>query len=538
MPISSSWPTTHSALWALSVLLALAMIAAWPGSVAQAATLSFVPAFSPSQFLGEGSTLDTQFTFTGTEYHGSPDPVTEVVVHLPVGVGGSSAGFPTCPAQILSEYYGPGTAGCPAGSLAGPLGSIGLDIEEGYSLSGQIISKRVHETGTIQPVFANEEETTDSFLFYVEAPGIHFPVPAYYREDAPPYGRELILEFPLFVTLPGQPYASITSLTLTLGASREEDGQLLSSLTIPQECPASGTFTWAADVTSGTNVAELTHTHATAETVCPASSGKRATTTTLQVSPASPHVGEVVSYTATVTPKSMGASVPSGAITFLDEDKPVPGCTTQTLVPGTASSTASCQLNYSASGTHQITARYGGDPSDFSSESPVQTITVSTAEPQLKEEPPHKEFLSVASSSSTTSNSPSPTATISSAQIESLLKTQLIPSGKTATIPELLKDGGLTMSFKALEAGTLTVQWYEVPAGAKLAKHAKTKPVLVASGQTTFVGAGADKLKVRLTGAGKRLLRHAKQVELEAKGTFRPSGGDVFSVVKSFGLER
>jgi hypothetical protein len=130
------------------------------------------------------------------------------------------------------------------------------------------------------------------------------------------------------------------------------------------------------------------------------------------------------------------------------------------------------------------------------------------------------------------------TATISSAQIAALLGSQLAPSGKAATIPALLKSGGLTMSFKALEAGTLSVQWYEVPTGAKLAKHSKAKPVLVASGQTTFVGAGTGKLKIGLTAQGKQVLKHTRRVELEAKGNFRSSGGSVVSVVKDFGLER
>jgi hypothetical protein len=534
MPTLLCQPRRQS--WALSVLLALAMIAAWPGASAHAATLSFVPAFSPSQFLGEGSSMAAQFTFTGSEYHGSPDPVTEVVVHLPAGVGGTDAGFPTCPESVLSALNGPGTAGCPAGSLAGPLGSIGLDIEEGYSLDGSIVSHREHETGTVQPVFANEEETGDNLLFYVEAQGFDYAVPAHYREGAPPYGRELILELPLIESLPGQPYASITSLTLTLGASREEDGQIINSLTIPQECPVSGKFPWEADVTytTGPSFSEQTHAHTTAETTCPASSGKLATTTTLQASSASPHVDEVVTYTATVTPKAPGASPPSGSIAFLDEAKSITGCTAQALTPGSTSSTASCQLSYPASSTHHITARYGGDTGDFSSESTVQTITVSTAEPQPKEEPPHKESPSTTPNSNPTSNGPSPTAIISSVQIAALLGQQLVPSGKTATIPALLKDGGLTMSFKALEAGTLAVGWYEVPAGAKLAKRTKAKPVLVASGQMTFSAAGTGKLKVRLTAAGRKLLKHAKQLKLTVEGVFAPGSGASVSVTKGY----
>jgi hypothetical protein len=129
------------------------------------------------------------------------------------------------------------------------------------------------------------------------------------------------------------------------------------------------------------------------------------------------------------------------------------------------------------------------------------------------------------------------TAIISSAQIAALLGSQLVPSDKLAKIGALLKSGGLTMSFKALEAGTLSVQWYEVPAGAKLAKHSMAKAVLVASGQMTRTGAGTGKIKIRLTAAGKRLLKHARRLKLEAKGTFAGTETSV-STTKAFVVKR
>jgi hypothetical protein len=507
----------------LSVLLALLLMgAAWMGSVADAAILSFQPAFSPSEFLGEGSTLNAQFTFTGSEYHGSPDPATEVVVHLPAGVGGTSAGFPTCSESTLYES---GTAGCPAGSLAGPVGSIGLDIE-----SGGVVTERVHETGTIQPVFADKENTNDDFFFYIEAPGVQAVAPAHYVEDTPPYGRALMLEVPLIESIPAQPFASITSLTLTLGASREEDAQLISSLTIPQECPGSGMFPWAADVTYTTNASftEQTHEHTTAETVCPPPSGKSATTTTLQVSPASPHVGEVVNYTATVTPKTLGATVPSGSVTFLDEGIPIVGCTVQALIPGPGVSSASCQLSYPINGTHQVTARYGGDSGYFGSESPVQTITVSAAEPPHEEPRP------------TEAPKPPPVAQpplITGAQLKAMLSRQLVPAGVGARIGALLKSGGHTFSFNVPEAGNLMIQWYELPKGAKLAKKVKVKPVLVASGKASFAAAGTGKVAIRLTAQGKRLLKHTRRILLEAKAGFVAGGGTV-NITRWFALRR
>lgn len=528
MPSPSPWPAGSLALWALSVLLALLVVGVvWSGPVAQAATMTFAPAFSPSQFLGEGSTLDAQFTFTGSEYHGSPDPVTEVVVHLPAGVGGSSAGFPTCSEQTLDES---GPAGCPAGSLAGPVGSIGLDVESGYSIPGGVVTERVHETGTIQPVFTDKEKTNEDFLFYIEAPGIQALAPAHYVEDTLPYGRALRLELPLIESIPGQPFASITSVTLTLGASREEGGQLLSSLTIPEECPGSGMFPWATDITYTTHstFTEQTHEHMTAETVCPASSGKLATTTTLQVSPASPHVGEAVSYTATVTPKTLGASSPSGSVTFLDEGIPITSCTAPALALGAASSTASCQVSYPVSGTHHITARYGGDSGDFGSEATVQTVTVSAVEPPHEPTEPKPPLVV------SCCDGPVQAPPLTAAQLKALLARQLVPVGTTATIPALLKHGGYSFSFNAPEAGSLMVQWYEVPKGARFARHTKAKLVLVASGKLTFSGAGTGKLKVKLTGAGVRLLRHARRAALTVKGTFTTSGGHPVTATSGF----
>jgi hypothetical protein len=61
------------------------------------------------------------------------------------------------------------------------------------------------------------------------------------------------------------------------------------------------------------------------------------------------------------------------------------------------------------------------------------------------------------------------------------------------------------------------VQWYEVPKGAKLAKRAKAKPILIASGTMAFSGAATGKVMIRLTVQGERLLKHARHVQLGAR---------------------
>lgn len=136
---------------------------------------------------------------------------------------------------------------------------------------------------------------------------------------------------------------------------------------------------------------------------------------------------------------------------------------------------------------------------------------------------------------STGSGTAAPVATISSAQIRGLLMGLLKPSGKPATIGSLLKHGGLSLSVKALEAGTLSVQWLYVPKGAKIAK---VKALLVATGKLSFAAPGTGKLTLRLTVAGRRLLRLAKRVSLTAKGTFVASDGAATSVTSKLVVRR
>ena len=124
------------------------------------------------------------------------------------------------------------------------------------------------------------------------------------------------------------------------------------------------------------------------------------------------------------------------------------------------------------------------------------------------------------------------------AEIKALITRQLAPSGRAASISALLAHGGLRMSFAFPEAGTFTVQWYFVPSGAKLARRKKLKPTLLASGQARFTAAGTVGVGIRLTAQGRGLLRHARKIDLEAKGAFAPSGQAAVSAVKKFALRR
>ena len=128
----------------------------------------------------------------------------------------------------------------------------------------------------------------------------------------------------------------------------------------------------------------------------------------------------------------------------------------------------------------------------------------------------------------------STTSNISSAQIASLLAHELTLGGNAAKIATLLKSSGFTVTFKALEAGTAVIDWYQLPAGATLAKKGKAKSILVAAGRATFSAAGTAKIKIKLTAAGKHILETTRSVKLTAKGTFTPTNKTPVSATKAF----
>jgi hypothetical protein len=117
-----------------------------------------------------------------------------------------------------------------------------------------------------------------------------------------------------------------------------------------------------------------------------------------------------------------------------------------------------------------------------------------------------------------------------------VLGTALGPVGPAASIAAILKTGGYLASVHAPKPGTAKVVWYLVPKGAHVA--AKRKPIVVASGSKTLKKPGKAKLKVKLTKAGKALLKKAKTLKLTAKGSFKPKGKKATTATQVFKLKR
>ena len=93
------------------------------------------------------------------------------------------------------------------------------------------------------------------------------------------------------------------------------------------------------------------------------------------------------------------------------------------------------------------------------------------------------------------------------------------------------------LAFRALTAGKAVIAWYYLPKGAHIAR-AKPKPVLVASAQKTFTQAATTNITIKLTATGKRLLQHARRLQLTAKATFTPAGQRAITATKTFTLKR
>lgn len=127
---------------------------------------------------------------------------------------------------------------------------------------------------------------------------------------------------------------------------------------------------------------------------------------------------------------------------------------------------------------------------------------------------------------------------VSAAAIKASLLAQLAPKGKAAKIAALASKKRYAYPFNALVAGTVTINWYVVPAGAHLAGKTKPKPVLFASGHVAFTAPGTRTITINLTGPGRAMLKRRHQLKLTAKGSFTRPGSAAITALKTFTLKR
>jgi hypothetical protein len=85
-------------------------------------------------------------------------------------------------------------------------------------------------------------------------------------------------------------------------------------------------------------------------------------------------VFEQVTYTATVTAVSPSTGIPTGTVEFFDGGTPIAGCTAA-AVTFTSADTATCQITYSSTGSHSITAENLGNAGTYAASAVSPSIT-------------------------------------------------------------------------------------------------------------------------------------------------------------------
>ncbi len=114
------------------------------------------------------------------------------------------------------------------------------------------------------------------------------------------------------------------------------------------------------------------------------------------------------------------------------------------------------------------------------------------------------------------------TARVTSREVARMLS---VPR-KRAHALDLLRHGGYTATTSLPAAGVVTISW------------STKKHVTVAAGRETLSAAGVVKLEVKLTAAGKKLMKKTKPLELTARGRATLDGASPVSATKSLTIKQ
>lgn len=229
--MTTSAPGTALGWLALIAMLGFGSSAASAAPTIASAKLTAVPIPGfpgTGNISGAGTALRGETTILGSEYDGSPPPITTLRFYAPAGTELHTSGFATCAPSVLEQR---GPESCPRLSVAGPKGSALGSVTFG--------GERVPETASIQPFFAPGGgleafiDGTTPALFEVLAQ-------AHVIGSAPPFGPEIVGEVPLIATVPEAPYASVERGTIEIGAAFRHGARTISYITMPKRCPSGG----------------------------------------------------------------------------------------------------------------------------------------------------------------------------------------------------------------------------------------------------------------------------------------------------------
>jgi hypothetical protein len=216
-------------------LLAVAFCAALAGPVRAATVGTIRPSFLPDR-LGASTAFTLALRFRNDQ-GGVPAPVSRAVVHLPAGLGIDLRGASACSRARLETR---GANGCPSGLRIGRGHAI-LEVRAG--------SQTIPESATLA-AFRGPHKAGKPTLEIIG----QGETPLYERTvvvgvlgaDHPPYGLKLEMSIPPIPTLTGEPNASLSELSLTVGAGRNPRAHFAGAIVVPRTCPKGG-FPFAAD---------------------------------------------------------------------------------------------------------------------------------------------------------------------------------------------------------------------------------------------------------------------------------------------------
>jgi hypothetical protein len=220
--------STSMAVLALAILGLSATASAAPTIKYKITAVPIPGVPGTGNILGAGAALQFHGAISGTEYGGSPPPVTGIKFYAPAGMKLHPSGFATCaPATI--EKSTPGA--CPKKSIAGPKGFVVGVVTFGEA--------RVPETVSVQPLFApggNIELAVDG----TTPVALELLVSGHVASASPPFGLEVAAEVPLVETVPGALDASVEEGALRFGAAYRQGKKTISYITLPTRCPKGG----------------------------------------------------------------------------------------------------------------------------------------------------------------------------------------------------------------------------------------------------------------------------------------------------------
>lgn len=184
---------------------------------------------------GARTELEARFAIQGTEDAGLPNPLRSVVVYLPKGLTVHRSSFATCPTPV--RMTSTGLPRCPKNSFAG-------------AVTAQQDTLNLGETPLPEPVMQGALFSTgDTLNFWSQSTtqegiGVEGLYKGRLQRISGSYGYRLSESFSYLYILKNivlnSPSLSTDAITVALGAARQQAGHLISYLTMPKRCPASG----------------------------------------------------------------------------------------------------------------------------------------------------------------------------------------------------------------------------------------------------------------------------------------------------------